>query len=134
LLQADTSEKYTKALRVARSSRPAPFENIGCCEVIEEVASAVREWFDEGGVPTLLAKLEELRESMWSRSAHYDVFSGHGALMAVEEACTPLLFRVRLAGVWSEPLLPETERWQIRLVVGGLEEVLGKVVAEEHRG
>ncbi|MFD4977922.1 hypothetical protein [Streptomyces sp. NPDC058424] len=54
---------------------------------IEDLALAMCTQFDQGGLPALLAKLEELRESMWWRSPHYDVFSGHAVVLAVEQAC-----------------------------------------------
>ena len=107
---------------------------VGCCEAIEEVASEVRAQFDQGGMPGLLAKLDKLRESMWRRSAHYDVYSGHAVVMAVEKACVPLLHRVGQAGVWSDPLLPAPERRQVLQAIDSLLGVLSAVNAEEHRG
>jgi len=105
-----------------------------CCVAIEDVTSAVRAQFDQGGVPALLAKLEQLHESMWSRSPHYDVFSGHAVVLAVEQACTPLLLGERQAGVRSEPLVSTAEqRRQVVRAMGGLLEVLSEVVAEENR-
>ncbi|MFJ9580689.1 hypothetical protein ACIRQF_30400 [Streptomyces sp. NPDC101191] len=133
--QAATGEKYTNALRAAQSGRPARFlMAAGCCVAVEALASKVSDEFDQGGVPALLATLEELRGSMWSRSAHYDIFSGHGVVLAVESVCIPLLFRVRVAGVWSEPVLPTAQRRQVRQAIGRLEGVLCEVAAEELRG
>ncbi|WP_189269649.1 hypothetical protein [Streptomyces fuscichromogenes] len=116
---------------VAQYEEPRPAAT-ACCTAITEVISAVRERLVQEGMPGLLTKLEELRESMWSRSAHYDVFSGHGVVLAVEQVCTPLLFPTRKAGVWSEPLLPVEERRQVVRAIDGLMNVLGEVVAEEH--
>lgn len=113
-------------------SEPEP-EPVGCCVAIEDVALAVRAEFDRGGVPALLAKLEELRESMWLRSPHYDVFSGHAVVMAADQACAPLLYRVWQAGIVSEPLLPEAERRQVARAVNGLGEALHRAAVEEHR-
>ncbi|MFD5115807.1 hypothetical protein ACFWNG_26430 [Streptomyces sp. NPDC058391] len=118
---------------VEQYEEPAPRVD-GCCVAIEEVASAVRTQFDQGGVPALLAKLEEVRESMWSRSPHYDVFSGHAVMLAVEEACGPLMHRVRQAGVVSEPVLSAAERRQVLQAIDGMLRVLRAAVAEEHRG
>lgn len=118
---------------VEEYEEPEP-DPAGCCQALEEVASAVRAQFDQGGVPALLVKLEELRESMWRRSPHFDVFSGHAVVLAVEEACVPLLHRVWQAGVVSEPVLPAAERRQVVQAIGGLMEVLSAVVEEEHRG
>ncbi|MEU4213223.1 hypothetical protein AB0F13_25085 [Streptomyces sp. NPDC026206] len=105
----------------------------GCCVAIEEVASAVRAQFDQGGVPALRPMLEELRKSMWSRSPHYDVFSGHAVAMAVERACEPLFFRVRQGEVVSDPLLSAAERQQVAQAIGRQMEVLREMEAEEHR-
>ncbi|MFE7779262.1 hypothetical protein ACFU5O_36445 [Streptomyces sp. NPDC057445] len=105
----------------------------GCCVAIEDVALAVRAEFDQGGVPALLAKLEELRESMWSRSPHYDVYSGHAVVLAVDRACGPLLYRMRQAGIVSELLLPEAERRQVVRAINDLEGALSRMAAEEQR-
>ncbi|MEW2511111.1 hypothetical protein [Streptomyces sp. NPDC046870] len=48
--------------------QPAPGTD-GCCVTIEDVAPAVRAQFDQGGVPALPAKPEELREPMWSHGS-----------------------------------------------------------------
>ncbi|WP_371794061.1 hypothetical protein [Streptomyces sp. NBC_01718] len=93
----------------------------------------MRAWIDQGGVPGLLAKLRELGESMWSRNPHHDIFSGHGVLSAVNRVCEPLLYRVRLAGDVSEPLLPEKERWQVARAVRSLEVALHYMAAKGHR-
>ncbi|MET8453492.1 hypothetical protein [Streptomyces sp. NPDC005209] len=113
---------------------PEPDDDFACCEALEEVVSAVRAQFDQGGMSALLAKLAELRGSMWSRSAHYDVFSGHAVVLAAEQACAPLLYRVREAGVWSEPLLPEAEQRKVGQAIDGLLEMLWSIEAEEFRG
>ncbi|MET7814200.1 hypothetical protein ABZT26_25555 [Streptomyces sp. NPDC005395] len=107
----------------------------GCCEPIAGLAAEVRAQYSQGGTPALLAKLEELRTTMWSRSPHYDVFSGHAVRMAVEHACRPLLLRVRQAGagVFSEPLLPKEERQQVVRALEGIAEVHRAVAAEELR-
>ncbi|MGW0631287.1 hypothetical protein [Streptomyces sp. NPDC002758] len=125
-------EQYRYLVEEYEEPEPEPVD-YGCCVAIGDVASAVRAQFDQGGVPALLAKLEELRESMWSRSAHYDVFSGHAVVLAVEEACAPLLYRVWQAGVVSEPLVPVAERRQVAWAIDGLMRVLSEVAAEEHR-
>ncbi|MGW7029095.1 hypothetical protein ACWGFX_18140 [Streptomyces xanthophaeus] len=105
----------------------------GCCDAIEDVASAVRAQFDAGGVPALLAELVKLRESIGERSPHHDVFSGHAVVLAVEQACAPLLYRIWQTGVVSEPLLPEPERRRVEQAVDGLQQALHEMVGEEHR-
>ncbi|WP_432021064.1 hypothetical protein [Streptomyces sp. 1222.5] len=126
-------QAYLDLVEQYEEPEPEP-DPVGCCGAIEEVASAVRARFDQGGVPALLAKLEELRESMWSRSPHYDVFSGHAVVLAVEEACVPLMHRVWQAGVVSEPVLSAAERRQVLQSIDGMLRVLSEMVAEEHRG
>ncbi|MFE5482954.1 hypothetical protein [Streptomyces sp. NPDC056527] len=123
---------YLDLVEQYEEPEPEP-EPDGCCEALEEVASEVRAQFDQGGVPALLAKLEELRESMWRRSPHYDVLSGHAVVLAVEEACVPLLHRMWQAGVVSEPVLPVAERRQVLRAIDGLHGVLSEMVAEERR-
>ncbi|WP_406172826.1 hypothetical protein [Streptomyces sp. NBC_00996] len=119
-------EQYEEAER-----EPVP---VGCCVAIEEVASVVWDRFDQGGVPALLTKLGELRESMRSRSPHYDVFSGHAVVLAVEEACAPLMHRVWQAGVVSEPVLLAAERRQVLQAIDGMLGALSEMAAEERRG
>ncbi|MFF2129736.1 hypothetical protein ACFVW1_31010 [Streptomyces olivochromogenes] len=67
---------------------------------------------------------------MWSRSSHYDVFSGHAAVLAAEEACAPLLYRVWQAGVASEPV---AERRQVLQAIDRVQRALHQVEAEEFR-
>lgn len=104
---------------------------LGCCVPLQDVACAVRAQFDQGGVPALLARLKQLRDWMFSRSPHYDVFSAHAVMLAVEQACGPLLYRVWQAGTTSEPLLSEAERRQVVQAVNDLEQALHKLVLEE---
>ncbi|OIJ87135.1 hypothetical protein [Streptomyces colonosanans] len=73
---------------LVEESEPEPDPD-GCRVANEGLALAMCTQFDQGGLPTLQAKLEELRESMWWRSPHYDVFSGHAVVLAVEQACEP---------------------------------------------
>ncbi|MFE8978534.1 hypothetical protein ACFYM7_34705 [Streptomyces cyaneofuscatus] len=121
----DLVEQYEEAA-------PEPAQ-VGCCVAIEEVATLVRDRFARGGVPALLTQLGELRESMWSRSPHYDVFSGHAVVLAVEEACAPWLYRVWQAGVVSEPVLLADDRRQVLQTIDGMRKVLSGMVAEELR-
>ncbi|MFE2684462.1 hypothetical protein [Streptomyces mirabilis] len=111
---------------------PEP-EPVGCCVAVDDVASEVRAEFDQGGMTALLAKLEELRESMWRRSPHYDFLSGHAVVLAVEQACAPLLHRVWRSGVVSEPVLPAAERRQVLQTIDGMLRVLHEMIEEEHR-
>ncbi|MFF4490032.1 hypothetical protein ACFY0F_26660 [Streptomyces sp. NPDC001544] len=129
-LTSDPQYRYL----VEEYEEPEPGDPIGCCETLEEVAAEVRAEFDQGGMSALLAKLEKLPESMWRRSAHYDVYSGHAVVMAVEKACVPLLHRVGQAGAWSDPLLPAHERRQVLQAIDSLLGVLSAMTAEEHRG
>lgn len=131
-----TDSRYRDLREAYEEPEPEPepgFEAIGCCTPNKRVASEVRAQFDRDGVAALLVKLEELRESMWSRSPHYDVFSGHGVKMAAEWACQPLLYRMRQQGVWSEPLLPEAERRQVSKALNSLSDTFFKMTAEELR-
>ncbi|MER5471035.1 hypothetical protein [Streptomyces sp. NPDC002685] len=105
----------------------------GCCVALDDVASAVRARFDQGGMPALLAKLEELRESMWSCSPHYDVLGDHAVVLTVQGACVPLMHRVWQAGVVSEPVLSAAERRQILRTIDGMQRALIAMVEEEHR-
>lgn len=131
--QAVTGEKYTTALRAARCEAESELIHVGCCVAIEEVAALVRDRFAQGGVPALLTQLGELRESMWSRSPHYDVFSGHAVVLAVDEACAPWLYRVWQAGVVSEPVLLADDRQQVLQTIDGMRKVLSEMAAEELR-
>ncbi|MGW2689806.1 hypothetical protein ACWC6I_42475 [Streptomyces sp. NPDC001414] len=124
-------EQYRYLVAEYEESEPEP-EPVDCCVAIEGLVSEVREEFDRGGLPGLLAKLEQLQESMWMRSPHHDVYSGHAVLLAVEEACTPLTYRVWRPGVVSEPLLSDAEqRRQVVRAMGGLEEALRDMAAEQ---
>jgi hypothetical protein len=109
---------------------PVPYSGDGCCQESEDVTSAVREEFEHGGVPALLAKLEELRRSMWRRSPHNDLHSGHGIVVSVERACTPMLLQTEVVGA---PGLPPAERRQVTRAINGLFEALSEMEAEEHR-
>ncbi|MCX4538330.1 hypothetical protein [Streptomyces sp. NBC_01669] len=140
LRQSLTGESYTEALRVVQAAssgreheEPEEYAMPVCCLAEEVVASDVRARFDQGGVSGLLAILEELRKSMWLRSPHHDIFSGHGVLLAVNQVCDPLLHRVWLAGVVSEPLASQVERRQIAQAVDRLWKALHRGEDEELR-
>jgi hypothetical protein len=105
----------------------------GCCTAIDGLALLVRAEFERGGLAALLAKLAELHQTLWSRSPHWDVFSGHAVLLAVEEACTPLMYRVRQEGIWSDPVLAVDERRQVVQVMEGMYKLLSTMEAEELR-
>ncbi|MEW2513809.1 hypothetical protein [Streptomyces sp. NPDC046870] len=125
-------QQYRYLVEEYEEPEPEPDE-VGCCEAFEEVASEVRAEFDRGGMSALLAKLDKLCESMWRRSAHYDAYSGHAVVMAVEKACAPLLHRVSQVGVLSEPLLSASERRQVLQAIDSLLGVLSAMNAEEYR-
>lgn len=131
LRQAGTGEKYTAALRAVQHEEFEDYAT-GCCELNAWIASDLQARLDQGGVPALLAKLEELQNTMLSRSPHYDVYSGHGVLTAVRTVCNPLVYRTMLAGIVTEPL-PEGERRHVSQAVRKLEEALGRMAAEELR-
>ncbi|KAB7850112.1 hypothetical protein [Streptomyces mobaraensis] len=116
---------------VERYEEPQGGDLGGCCAAIEDVTSDVRAQFVKAGAPALLAKLAGLQSSVWSRSAHYDVFSGHAVVLAVEQACMPLLYRMTVAGQSTEPLLPEPERRKVMQAIDGLRKVLHEVDADE---
>lgn len=122
---------YRNLFETYEEPEPGPDD---CCAALEDLASAVRARFDQGGMPALLAELEELRKSMWSRSPHHDALGGHAVVLAVQEACAPLMHRVWRAGFVSEPVLSAAERGQVLRAIDGMHRVLNAMVEEEHRG